>query len=102
MLNRLNPFSLRLLRHTFSTVLSDGAQQALIAHTALDIIRFFKRQSYLRDTRSIRNRILDRAYFKSKMINFIRPTSNNGLKGKDITSEWIDSIFKEENYQAVL
>ena len=32
-----------LLRYTFSTMLSDEAQQAFIAHNALDIIRGFKR-----------------------------------------------------------
>ena len=45
MSNRLSLLSLGnlTLRYAFSTILSDDAQQALIAHTALNIIRYFKR-----------------------------------------------------------
>jgi hypothetical protein len=57
-------------RYAFSA-LSEKAQQAFIAQNTLNIIESFNRQKYLTDTRSIRELILDRTYFKKQMINLI-------------------------------
>jgi hypothetical protein len=47
--------------------MSNEAQKAFIAQTALDIIQYFRQEDYLTDTRSIRNKILDRAFFNSHL-----------------------------------
>jgi hypothetical protein len=78
LLNRHRPqFNLgkALVSYSFAKYLEDNAQKAFIAQAALKIIRGFKREHYLRDTRSIRNRILDRAYFKSVLLSMIRPNA---------------------------
>ena len=65
---------------------SDEAQQALIAHNAMMMIRFFDRINYLTDPRSIRNLIIDRAVFKDHLKDNIL----HGLPKESNPIVWID------------
>jgi len=74
MLNRLSShpsLSRYLIRYPFSINLTDEAQKAFIAQNALKIIRGFNRKYYLIDSRSIRNILLDKTYFKNELISLI-------------------------------
>jgi hypothetical protein len=82
------------IKYSFSSIFSDEAQQALIAHNAMMMIRYFDPTDYYADSRSIRNLIIDRAAFKNHLKSNIWPF----LKEKTITAEWIDSNFEEKNY----
>ncbi len=72
------------MRYPFSSSFSDAAQQAMIAHSAMMMIRYFDQREYLADTRSIRNLILDRAVFKDNIRHFIGTDRKSST-----TKEWI-------------